>query len=282
METVIEFKISIIEVYQDVIIADLFDIGFSGFEQHVDYLLAFISQDTFTAEIQAQFESILSDFGDYDEILRCKTIHQPQNWNEAFEKSIKPIVVEQFYIYPTWSDEEVPEGLIPIIIDPKMAFGTGYHETTKLMLQALVQFQPSCKTILDVGTGTGILAIAAIKLGAKYAFGFDIDEWSFVNAKENVELNKVVDSVEIAQGGFETAPTSFQFDIVIANINRSVLLELKNSIYNAVKSGGYVFVSGILTTESDWIRNDSVFGSMKLVTDWQLGDWTGLVFKKEV
>lgn len=281
MENTLELRLAIPEVYQDSVIAELLELGFQGFEQRPESLHIFIAESEFTNELKSACFEALEEFGDVDDLVGEIIIHEPQNWNETFEKSIKPITVGSFFIYPTWSEEDCPEDKIPIIIDPKMSFGTGYHETTQLMLHALTEIELTEKTILDVGTGTGILAIAAIKLGAKQSFGFDIDEWSAINAQENAIQNGVIDSFTIAQGGFETLENkSSSFDIVIANINRSVLLGLKQELVNSVSPNGYLLVSGILTTEADWIRNDEQFSTLQVIQDKQLGDWTGLVFKK--
>lgn len=278
MQNYIEFTIQISEDYQEVVLADLFELGFSGFEQYPTSMKAFVDEDVFNSINTEEFLTILEPFGGA-ELITEKTIHQPKNWNLEWEKSIKPIQVGRFFIKPTWANEPTPDGLVELLIDPKMAFGTGYHETTRLMLHALAKYQKVGDSILDVGTGTGILAIAALKLGAKHAFGFDIDEWSSANATENAQLNNVIEGFEVKLGSFETVKDS-NYDLVIANVNRSAILLLQNDIVKHAKKGGFILLSGLLTTEVHIIKQEPIFANLKLIQETSEGDWSGLVYLK--
>lgn len=279
MQNYIEFTLQLGEEYQEVVIADLFELGFSGFDQYPTSMKAFVDEDIFNALDPEEFLTTLEPFGGA-ELISEKTVHQPRNWNEEWEKSIKPIQVGKFFIKPTWAEESTPENLVELLIDPKMAFGTGYHETTRLMLHALAKYQSKNDRILDVGTGTGILAIAALKLGAKHAFGFDIDEWSSANATENAQLNHVIDGFEVKLGSFETVKES-DYDVVIANVNRSAILLLQNDIVKHAKKGGFILLSGLLTTEVHIIKQEPIFANLTLIEETSEGDWSGLIYKKD-
>jgi len=278
MENTLELTISISEDYQDILIADLFEVGFAGFEQQSHSMKAFVEEEIFTSIPKQVLEDIFDSFGGLS-IITEKKVHIPKNWNEEFEKSIQPIQVGRFYIRPTWAVSDCPSDSIELLIDPKMSFGTGYHETTRLMLNSISDYIKVDDEILDVGTGTGILAIAAIKLGAKYAFGFDIDEWSAENSLENIELNSVEKSIDIKHGTFETVPEK-EFDITIANINRSAILGVKEDLLKHTKDNGYILLSGLLTTETHRIKEDELFMGLTLLKEISEGDWSGLIYKK--
>ena len=278
MENTLELTLLVSEDYQDIIIADLFELGFAGFEQQSHSMKAFVEEDIFNSIPNQVLEDILESFGGMS-LITEKKVHIPKNWNEEFEKSIQPIQVGRFYIRPTWAESNCPSDAIELLIDPKMSFGTGYHETTRLMLNSISDYIQADDEILDVGTGTGILAIAAIKLGAKYAFGFDIDEWSAENSLENIQLNQVENSIEIKLGTFETVPDKV-FDITIANINRSAILSVKEDLIKHTKDGGFILLSGLLSTEKHRIKEEELFMGLTLIKEISEGDWSGLIYKK--
>ncbi|TNE72988.1 50S ribosomal protein L11 methyltransferase [bacterium] len=278
MTNTLEITYHIDEPFQDALIAELFDLGFSGFDQHATYMQAFIEEPVFHEIDKNVYEDILEPFGGL-EIEGNTIVHHPKNWNEEWEKTIQPITVGEYYIRPTWNTETFPTGKIELIIDPKMAFGTGYHETTRLMLHALTAYIKPNDSVLDVGTGTGIIAIAALKKGAKEAFGFDIDEWSFANAQDNATLNGIESGLSIRLGSFETVPDE-TYDVVIANVNRSAILALKQDIAKHCKPNGYILLSGLLNTEAFIIKEDAVFTGLQLLEEVSEGDWTGLIYQK--
>jgi ribosomal protein L11 methyltransferase len=136
-------------------------------------------------------------------------------------------------------------------------------------------------TVLDVGTGTGILAIAALKLGASQAFGFDIDEWSYNNATENSIQNGTEKSLEVAIGSFETVPTGKTYDLVIANVNRGILLDMSESIVKTAASGGTIVLSGLLYQEEAHILSDEHFAGLLHIETVRENDWIAMVFSKK-
>lgn len=279
MEKWIEIKIRLDENYQELVIAELYDIAFQGFEQTISGLTAWIPKKEWSKEIERQVKDVITY---YDKRASLESIVElePQNYNETWEKSIVPIEVYPFYIKPTWRKDRCPNGFIKILLDPKMAFGTGYHETTRLILRELKTFVSAKDEVLDVGTGTGILGIAALKLGASRVFGFDIDEWSKINAEENAKLNGVSDLYQVKEGSFEVVPDMF-YDLVLANVNRVAIIEMAQSIFSHVKEGGHVIFSGILNSETDMIKNDTTIFEHKLISETQEGEWICLVYQKK-
>lgn len=234
-------------------IAELMDLDFYGFEQFDDKLVAYIEKKRFNDSNREYLEQLIAAYSG-DSIMEFEDIPE-QNWNETWEQTIQPQRIGKFLVKPTWSTEIPDDDEILLEIDPKMSFGTGYHATTRLMLQQIQTVEIDGKTVLDAGTGTGILAIAAIKLGAKKTVGFDIDTWSRDNALENTFLNGVDHSIEIRHGGIETIDDQEDFDLILANINRNVLLDMIPSLVKYTKEGGIICLSGLLHKDEDTIRN---------------------------
>jgi ribosomal protein L11 methyltransferase len=187
--TYLKLTIRIPDPYHENLIAELLDLDFEGFEQLDNRLEAYIPKSRFNDVSREYIEQVLMAYP-AEGYVETEEIEE-KNWNETWEKTIQPQSVGRFFIKPTWSSEKPPSGHILLEIDPKLSFGTGYHATTRLILEKLSSINLDGKSILDAGTGTGVLAIAAAKMGAKHVFAFDIDEWSKINATENVLLNQV-------------------------------------------------------------------------------------------
>lgn len=243
----IELTIYVGEDWQELLIADLLDIDFEAFWQEEGYLKAYIPAPRWDDTKREQLEQWLAQRGIYSPIE--ERVVEKQNWNRQWEETIQPVAVGPFLIKPTWSAVR-PEhaGLIVLEIDPKMSFGTGYHESTRLALRFLPGLVHGGERVLDAGTGTGVLAIAALKLGALSAVAFDIDEWAQVNAVENFLLNDVSESVSFRCGSLEVVPED-DFDIVLANINRNVLIELLPGFSEKMHTGSRLVLSGLLTEQ---------------------------------
>ena len=239
------------EAIQELLIAELMDYDFEGFEQERDLLIASIPQQRFDDVKREEIERLVMSY-EGGEFVKEELV-EPQNWNKNWEDSIQAQYIGDFVVRPTWADGDLPEEGIEILIDPKMAFGTGYHATTRLILAWLPEIIKDDVSVLDAGTGTGILSIAAIKLGASYAFGFDIDDWSKINAEENAILNKVTDECDFELGSIETIPEGEVYDVVLGNINRNALIELLPTLVSKVAPGGDLIISGLLEDDADTI-----------------------------
>ncbi|MEX0944711.1 MAG: 50S ribosomal protein L11 methyltransferase [Balneolaceae bacterium] len=233
-------------------IAELAEMDFYGFEQFDNRLVAYIETPRYNdsnRELIEQLVSLVPDasFCEKDQI-------EEKNWNEAWEQTIQPQRVGQFFIKPTWSLEEPESGEILLEIDPKMAFGTGYHATTRLILRQLSKIDFRQKMVMDAGTGTGILAIASVKLGAQKAIGFDIDPWSKNNAYENAMINGVSEQVYIRFGSLDQIKPEEFFDITLANINRNIILDLIPFFVEKTKISGSICLTGLLISDEEVIR----------------------------
>jgi ribosomal protein L11 methyltransferase len=247
-----------------------FDNGCEGIEEKKnEFICSFsenISEDFIRNLIDDYFSVSESDFS----ILEV----QNEDWMEKWRENFHAIEVgEEFLIKPTW--EEVQTDRHVIEIDAKMAFGTGTHETTQLILEILPEFVSEKTSILDVGTGSGILAIASHRLGASKIKAFDIDEVAVENAKENLEINKT-EEIFIFAGNL--SEVSEKYDIVIANIIKKVLVSIASELILKVKTNGFLLLSGILETEAEEIK--TAFSDLKLVKSNKKGEWLSFVFKK--
>ena len=246
------FEFELDDDLHEIFIAELMDLDFYGFEQFDNRLIAYVEKSRFNDSHRELIEQLVdfhlgTSFTELDEV-------EEQNWNATWEKTIQPRNIGRFLVKPTWAQQQPTDDEILLEIDPKMAFGTGYHATTRLALLQLSRIDFSGKQVMDAGTGTGILAIAAIKLGAKYAVGFDIDPWSKENAAENAIINQVEEQIDIRFGGTELIRDDEIFDVTLANINRNVILEIIPFLVEHTTSGGTLLLTGLLETDEEIIR----------------------------
>jgi ribosomal protein L11 methyltransferase len=202
-----------------------------------------------------------------------------QNWNAAWEESIRPIAVsERFIIAPSWSKVEYPGTRIVLTIDPKMSFGTGYHATTRLMLRLLERVIGGNERVLDVGTGTGVLAIAAIKLGADSAIGVDTDEWSCDNANENAEANGAAGRVVFHHGSIEHAEG--RFDVVLSNITKNDNARLLPSYERLLSENGLIILSGFYGSDSAELEQKSLGSGFTAIDRLDEDEWAAILLAR--
>lgn len=253
---------------------------FSGFEQFDDRLLAYVDQQKMNDYGREELEQWL--MAQREECyIDSEKIVEERNWNEEWEQTIKPIRIGKFVITPTWAQPEVTPDNIVIEIDPKMAFGTGYHETTRLIMQLLPDVIQKGDYLLDAGTGSGVLAIAALKLGAAQALGFDIDEWSYRNATENALLNHVSDRFIIKEGGAELINPDVAYDTVLANINRNTLMSMTEQLADVTKPGGNLILSGLMLHDEQPMLQDTYLQNFSHVRSVYENEWVAIWLKKK-
>jgi ribosomal protein L11 methyltransferase len=276
----LKLVIQIANKYQEPLIAELFDMGFDGFEQRDDQIITYVQKENFGISDRERIDMLLAAYPDGG-FIESEEVVADQNWNQQWEETIKAQTVGSFFIKPTWSQEAVPQDKILLEIDPKMSFGTGYHETTRLILQLLPDVIADNDFVIDAGTGTGILSIAAIKLGAHHTFAFDIDEWSISNTKENILLNEVGESIAVKKGSSEVLSHKSKADVVLANIERNTIIELFPDLDAALKKGGMMVLSGLL--EKDKSSIVSILGDKYQIVDIpQENEWIAIQAKKSI
>ncbi|MBI5476933.1 MAG: 50S ribosomal protein L11 methyltransferase [Ignavibacteriales bacterium] len=250
MKTYLEISISGTEQQQEMLIPTMIELGCEGFEQTNSFLICYIDKSRLAGDsqlFQNKLQKLIQDISS-NAVIHIKEIEET-NWNAEWEKTIQPIKIGQrFVIKPSWSTYHNANNRLIIEIDPKMSFGTGYHETTRLTLKLLEGYIQSGSIIIDVGTGTGILAIAAIKLGAAHAVGIDNDDWSIENAVENIQLNHVSSFVEINKKELYEFKTN-QFDLITANLTLNTNIQMLGQFNRILKNNGIILLSGLLQTD---------------------------------
>ncbi|MEJ8751234.1 50S ribosomal protein L11 methyltransferase [Lagierella sp. ICN-221743] len=204
------------------------------------------------------------------------------DWTVEWKKFFKPLEVgEKFVIVPSWEEYKADTDKIILEIDPGMAFGTGGHETTAICLELLEKINLQDKEIADVGTGSGILAIACAKLGAKNVLGLDIDPLSIKTARENVEINNCADKIEVMESDLLNTSKD-NYDLIIANILPDVIINLIPDAYEKLNHGGLMLVSGIIIEKKDLVIDELKKQGFNIVKDLDMGEWTGIIGKKDV
>jgi Ribosomal protein L11 methylase len=203
------------------------------------------------------------------------------NWNEEWEKSVQPIEIgERFVVKPSWAEYKGDKDRIILHIDPKMSFGTGYHETTRLTLRLLEKYMEKDYEVVDVGTGTGILAIAAVKLGCKKATGTDIDEWSIENASENVARNQVESAISIEDKSLNDFAAE-SIDLITANLTLNTNTEFLKEFHRILKDGGKLLLSGLLHSDKNAMERNLISNSFEVLSALTENEWIAIAAAKK-
>ncbi len=245
------------------------------------YIALEIADETF-AKIREDLENLKKNGGEYInfgslEIVR-RTV-EGDDWIEIWKKHYKPIDLGKVVVCPAWINHEPKEGQVKIIIDSNMAFGTGEHETTSMVLKLAQEYIKPSDTVVDVGTGSGILGIAAAKLGAKKVVMTDIDFVAVKTARHNCEINGVSDKCEVDLNNL-LDEKNVVGDILLANITADILLVLSNSVVQHVKKGGIIVLSGIIKGRVDEVVEKYSSLGFEFVKRTDEGEWIAVVMKK--
>lgn len=251
----------------EVLMALLTQYEFESFQEEDDHFIAYISKPNFDETVKSEvIEIILKFTTDYeiDEI-------QPKNWNELWEASFQPVVVRDFCqiradFHPALADIQYD-----LVINPKMAFGTGHHATTHMMIDQMSSIDFTGKNVFDFGCGTGILAILASKLGAINIDALDIEHESFLNTIENSQINSV-ENVVAFEGDLEQAPNK-KYDIILANINRNILVKYADQLSKKLEDQGVFLFSGVLIDDKDIVLSSYESLGFKLETILDMDGW---------
>ena len=203
-----------------------------------------------------------------------------EDWADNWKKYYEPArITHDLTIVPSWTDYEATPGEKIIKLDPGMAFGTGTHPTTKMSLFALEQVLRGGETVIDVGTGSGVLSIASSLLGAKEIYAYDLDDVAVRVAQENIALNPGMDNIQVAAGDLLRG-VDLEADVIVANILADVLIHLTEDAYRLVKDQGYLILSGIISEKWDMVRASAEAAGFFLETHMIQGEWNACVFKK--
>lgn len=271
------FILSTSEEYQkDLLIDALGSHGFDTFEETDHGFKAYVPEAGFNKE---EVDTALNDFKEMFSFEYHINIIAQKNWNEEWESHFQPIrIADQVWVRATFH-EPAPQFPYEIVIDPKMAFGTGHHETTSMMTALMLEADFEAKNVLDMGCGTGILAILASKLGALEITAIDYDPVCYDSTIENSKLNNIGNIIPIC-GSKEVIP-DVQFDIILANINRNILLDQIERYNQALKPGGEIYFSGFYESpDLDIIRQEAAKYGISYISHKKMKDWVAAKFVK--
>ncbi|MEM6805148.1 MAG: 50S ribosomal protein L11 methyltransferase [Bacteroidota bacterium] len=258
----------------DALIAWLCTVGFQAFEETQNGVKAYIAKDDFDESALQQALAFLAA-DEYE--LKMQDI-EARNWNEEWEASWENVEIDDFcQIIPSFRSPR--SGFTySITVDPKMAFGTGHHETTRSMIRLIKGLELEAKELLDMGCGTGILGILASKKGAKKVWAIDIDPWSVENTAQNLKLNEV-ENIEVSEGVAKDIPER-SFDFIFANINKNVLLEDIPIYARHLKKDGQLLLSGFYTRDEEEITILSEQSGLKFSRRFVENDWVAASYIK--
>lgn len=277
--TRVKFRVTPNEEYAtDILASQLADIGFESFVNEENGMSAYIPQPLYDSNnIAAALEDFpLPGF----EITYESEFIEGEDWNAEWEKNyFQPIVLGEDCVIHSTFHKDVPAARYDILIDPKMAFGTGYHQTTCHMLRAILASEMNGKSVLDMGCGTALLAILARKHGAAKVVAIDIDEFAFENAKENILLNGTPD-IEVRLGGADAIKPTDSFDFVIANINRNILLMDIVNYAGCMHAGSQLFISGFYTQDIDVLKEEAARHGLHYLGYAEENNWAMMRFEK--
>lgn len=271
------FTINPLDPIRDVLVAELCEAGFESFVENDKGVLAYIP-NSFD---EGLLEGMLAYQMEGSKISFVKKQMEDKNWNEEWESNFDPIDINNKCLIRAPFHSQEPGIPLEVIIQPQMSFGTGHHETTFLISSILLDKKLSGFRVLDMGSGTGVLAILAEKLGAIDLDAIDIDEWSFENAKENLTLNNST-CIKTYLGGKEQLIGQEPYDLILANINRNILLEDMESYVEVLKVGSEIIFSGFYKQDISLIQEKGESLGLSMVTFNEKNNWVAVTMKSAI
>ena len=276
IELICKISADNIQEIAGILTAELNEIGYESYDETDHGLNAYILEKFFDIKKvkQLQINTIPGVSIDYTyEVIKT------QNWNEVWEKNFEPILIEDQCLIRAPFHKDIPKTKFEIVIEPKMSFGTGHHETTYLMLKTMLDLDLDGKIVLDMGCGTGVLAILASLKGAVDITAIDIDEWAYNNTLENIERNNCP-NIKVFQGDASLL-TNQKFDIIIANINRNILMDDIKHYSKVLKQNGTLLLSGLYDEDLAMIKEEAAEHDIEYVNHLVMHNWVAAEFYKK-
>lgn len=268
-------KISCKPEFTEILIAELAELNYDSMMETDDGLEAYIKSSEFDED------AIKNLFARYSAAKINFSVEEvpEKNWNEEWEKNYDPISVDNRILVRATFHQAKPEVPYEVIINPKMSFGTGHHDTTYLMLKNQLEIDHNHKRVMDAGSGTGILAIMAEKLGAREVIAYDNHSWSAENAPENGALNNC-QNIQVFEGTIDTLNFEGRFDVILANINKNILLDEMSSYVKHLSDKGTILFSGFYEKDANDMIEAAAKNRLELVSKEVRNNWCALRFQK--
>lgn len=259
----------------EIMVAMLADAGFDTFDESEDVLFAYLTEDLHTAEVGKIVNDLQEQFG-----FTYSSQHiKDKNWNEEWEKNYSSILVKERCLIRAPFHEPMDHVDYDLIIEPRMAFGTGHHASTELMVGAMLDIDFKDKLVCDAGCGTAVLAVLAARMGAVSVTGIDNNDWAYNNALDNIALNHTEKTVRIELGELEMLEGK-QFDVILANINRNILIDYAGLLVGCLNPEGRLLLSGILNEDEEMVLDTYKQNGMHLTSVERLNGWSCLQVHK--
>lgn len=266
------------EIITEVLSAELAEIGFESFVDTEMGSTAYIQESLYSKDA---IDMVLENFPLESKITYTMSLIEGKDWNEEWEKNyFKPLIIDDKCIIQSTFHNEPASYKYNIYIDPKMAFGTGHHQTTELMIREILNMDFTGKSVLDMGCGTAILGILASMRGADPILAIDIDEWAYDNAKENLDINKI-SNIDVQIGGADLLTGDKTFDVILANINRNILLNDIHVYASVLNPEGVLFMSGFYTEDIPALTEECNTYELSLVHSNNKDNWANVKFIKK-
>jgi ribosomal protein L11 methyltransferase len=257
---------------RDIIAAHLSEFGFESFEDHETGLKAFIPENLFN---ENEINDALKDISEMIPFSWEINFIKAENWNETWEKNFDPVMVGGKCFIRAPFHAPNPDAEFELVIEPKMSFGTAHHETTAMMIELILGKNWEGKKVLDMGCGTGVLAILCSKMSASEIMAIDNDEWAFLNAVENIGRNNTA-NIEVLEGD-DALIENQKFDVIIANINRNILLAQIQNYSKALNPGGEILLSGFYEQDVPILLNESEKYHLNLKQKITKNSWVAMI-----
>ncbi|ADR22579.1 ribosomal protein L11 methyltransferase [Marivirga tractuosa] len=276
----ISLEVNCHEEFIEIFMAELAEIGFSTFQEKEDGNGLFAYSEENQKIEASQIEELFQQYESLTSVTYELGSVEKENWNADWEKNYQPIEVENKILVRADFHPSNPKFPTEIVVTPKMSFGTGHHETTYQMLNLMHDMDLKGAEVLDAGCGTGILAILAAIKGAGKVEAYDIDEWAVENTNENFLLNSVDSSIyKVWQGEVQTIPQASSYDLILANINKNILLADIQHLQKHIKKTGFLMLSGFYENDNRDILNECENCSLELISQSVRNQWSALLLK---